>query len=233
MTGSRLIVALDYATADEALKFAARVTPAQCRLKIGLELFTAAGPELVGRLAGRGYDVFLDLKYHDIPHTVARACERAAELGAWMVTVHTLGGNDMLRAARAAVADTRRHPLLVGVTMLTSLEPADAAAIGLQSDVARQVERLAGLARAAGLDGVVCSPQELQALRARFGKDFLLVTPGIRLAGAAADDQRRTMAPAEAVSLGSDFLVVGRPITRAADPPAALEEIRRQMATAA
>ena len=232
MTGSRLIVALDYATADEALKFAARVTPAQCRLKIGLELFTAAGPELVGRLAGRGYDVFLDLKYHDIPHTVARACERAAELGAWMVTVHTLGGNDMLRAARAAVADTRRHPLLVGVTMLTSLGPADAAAIGLQSDVARQVERLAGLARAAGLDGVVCSPQELQALRARFGKDFLLVTPGIRLAGAAADDQRRTMTPAEAVSLGSDFLVVGRPITRAADPPAVLEEIRRQMAAA-
>ena len=232
MTGSRLIVALDYATADEALKFAARVTPAQCRLKIGLELFTAAGPELVGRLAERGYDVFLDLKYNDIPHTVARACARAAELGVWMVTVHTLGGNDMLRAARAAVADTRRHPLLVGVTMLTSLEPADAAAIGLQSDVARQVERLAGLAQAAGLDGVVCSPQELQALRARFGKDFLLVTPGIRLAGAAADDQRRTMAPAEAVSLGSDFLVVGRPITRAADPPAALEEIRRQMAAA-
>ena len=232
MTGSRLIVALDYATADEALKFAARVTPAQCRLKIGLELFTAAGPELVGRLAERGYDVFLDLKYHDIPHTVARACARAAELGVWMVTVHTLGGNDMLRAARAAVADTRRHPLLVGVTMLTSLEPADAAAIGLQSDVARQVERLAGLARAAGLDGVVCSPQELQALRARFGKDFLLVTPGIRLAGAAADDQRRTMTPAEAVSLGSDFLVVGRPITRAADPPAVLEEIRRQMAAA-
>ena len=233
MTGSRLIVALDYATADEALKFAARVTPAQCRLKIGLELFTAAGPELVGHLARRGYDVFLDLKYHDIPHTVARACARAAELGVWMVTVHTLGGTDMLRAAREAGAGARRRPLLVGVTMLTSLEPADAAAIGLQSDVARQVERLAGLARAAGLDGVVCSPQELQALRARFGKDFLLVTPGIRLAGAAADDQRRTMAPAEAVSLGSDFLVVGRPITRAADPPAALEEIRRQMATAA
>ncbi|OGI43934.1 MAG: orotidine 5'-phosphate decarboxylase [Candidatus Muproteobacteria bacterium RBG_16_65_31] len=232
MTGSRLIVALDYATADEALKFAARVTPAQCRLKIGLELFTAAGPELVGRLAERGYDVFLDLKYHDIPHTVARACARAAELGVWMVTVHTLGGNDMLRAAREAGAGARRRPLLVGVTMLTSLGPADAAAIGLPSDVARQVERLAGLARAAGLDGVVCSPQELQALRARFGKDFLLVTPGIRPAGTAADDQRRTMTPAEAVSLGSDFLVVGRPITRAADPPAALEEIRRQMAAA-
>lgn len=232
MTGSRLIVALDYATADEALKFAARVTPAQCRLKIGLELFTAAGPELVGHLARRGYDVFLDLKYHDIPRTVARACARAAELGAWMMTVHTLGGNDMLRAAREAGAGARRRPLLVGVTMLTSLGPADVAAIGLQSDVARQVERLAGLAQAAGLDGVVCSPQEIQALRARFGKDFLLVTPGIRPAGAAADDQRRTMTPAEAVSLGSDFLVVGRPITRAADPSAALEEIRRQMAAA-
>ena len=172
MSGSRLIVALDFATAAEAQAFVARVTPSQCRLKVGLELFTAAGPALVSELAGRGFDVFLDLKYHDIPNTVARACARVANLGVWMLNVHTLGGRRMLEAAREAVDQATHRPLLIGVTVLTSHEENDMVDLGLSRDIGAQVERLAQLAQNCRLDGVVCSPWEVERLRQRCGKNF-------------------------------------------------------------
>lgn len=232
MTGPRLIVALDFAQPAEALAFAARVTPSQCRLKVGLELFTAAGPGLVAQLIGRGFDVFLDLKFHDIPNTVARACERAAALGVWMLNVHVLGGRRMLAEARAAVDKAAHHPLLVGVTLLTSYDTDDLAGVGLGGEPADHVERLAGLAADAGLDGVVCSGHEAARLRQRHGARFVLVTPGIRSAGAPADDQRRMLTPGEAIAHGADYLVVGRPVTRAADPGAALAAISAEIRAA-
>jgi orotidine-5'-phosphate decarboxylase len=232
MAGSRVVVALDFADAADARAFVRRVTPAQCRLKVGLELFTSAGPGLVADLASQGFDVFLDLKYHDIPTTVARACTQAADLGAWMLNVHALGGRHMLEAAREAIDRSRRRPLLVGVTLLTSLGEDDLADIGLERGAERQVERLAGLARDARLDGVVCSPREAPLLRRRFGKDFLLVTPGVRRASDDSDDQRRTCTPAEAAAGGADFLVIGRPVTRAPDPKAVLDAINLEIRTA-
>ena len=230
MVNPRVIVALDFPDAHTAQTFAAPLSPAHCRLKVGMELFTAAGPKVVENLVSRGFDVFLDLKYHDIPTTVARACTQAASLGVWMLNVHVLGGKKMLLAAREAIDRLARRPLLIGVTLLTSLSADDVADLGWERDgVARQVERLAGLAKVAGLDGVVCSPQETTLLRGHFGKDFLLVTPGVRPAGAATDDQSRTRTPAEAVADGSDYLVIGRPITRAADPVAVLAAINREI----
>ena len=229
MSGPRVIVALDFPDAGSALAFAARVTPAQCRLKIGLELFTAAGPAVVSNLVARGFDVFLDLKYHDIPTTVARACAQAANLGVWMLNVHALGGLKMMQAARQAIEGATHRPLLIGVTLLTSHGDDDMNDIGLARGTALHVERLAGLVRTAGLDGVVCSPLEAAMLRRRFGRDFVLVTPGVRPVGATADDQSRTRTPAEAVAEGADYLVVGRPITRAPEPMAALEAINREI----
>ena len=230
MENPRVIVALDFPDAHTAQTFAEQLLPAHCRLKVGMELFTAAGPKVVENLVSRGFDVFLDLKYHDIPTTVARACTQAASLGVWMLNVHVLGGKKMLLAAREAVDRLARRPLLIGVTLLTSHSADDVTDLGWERDgVARHVERLAGLAELAGLDGVVCSPQETAQLRRRFGKDFLLVTPGVRPAGAATDDQSRTRTPADAVADGSDYLVIGRPITRAADPVAALAAINREI----
>jgi orotidine-5'-phosphate decarboxylase len=230
MEDPRVIVALDFPDAHTAQTFAEQLSPAHCRLKVGMELFTAAGPKAVENLVSRGFDVFLDLKYHDIPTTVARACTQAASLGVWMLNVHVLGGKKMLLAAREAVDRLARRPLLIGVTLLTSHSADDVADLGWERDgAAHHVERLAGLAEAAGLDGVVCSPQETAQLRRRFGKDFLLVTPGVRPAGAATDDQSRTRTPAEAVADGSDYLVIGRPITRAADPVAVLAAINREI----
>lgn len=228
--GPRVIVALDYADAAAANALVARLSPDQCRLKVGLELFTAAGPGLVGALANQGFDVFLDLKFHDIPNTVARACERAAQLGVWMLNVHTLGGGAMMRAAREAIERCAQRPLLLGVTVLTSHSADDLRGIGLADGVDTQVERLAGMAQEAGLDGVVCSAHETSKLRKRFGKKFCLVTPGIRLAGAATQDQSRVMTPRAAIEGGSDFLVVGRPITQAPDPVAALAMINAELA---
>ncbi|MHB8428839.1 MAG: orotidine-5'-phosphate decarboxylase [Acidiferrobacterales bacterium] len=227
----RVIVALDYPSRADALAFAGRVTPALCRLKVGLELFAAAGPGVVEELAARGFDVFLDLKFHDIPTTVARACAAASRLGVWMLNVHALGGIPMLEAARTALESGAHRPLLIGVTVLTSHGAGTLSEIGLQSDPAAQVLRLAGLVQAAGLDGIVCSAQEAGILRVRFGADFVLVTPGIRPAGAAANDQQRTMTPLAAMRQGADFLVVGRPITQAPDPVAALDEINAQLRT--
>ena len=230
MENPRVIVALDFPDAHAAQTFAERLSPAHCRLKVGMELFTAAGPKVVENLVSRGFDVFLDLKYHDIPTTVARACTQAASLGVWMLNVHVLGGKKMLLAAREAVDRFARRPLLIGVTLLTSHGADDIADLGWERDgVAHHVERLAGLAEAAGLDGVVCSPQETAQLRRRFGKDFLLVTPGVRPAGAVTDDQIRTRTPAAAVAEGSDYLVIGRPITRAPDPVSALAAINREI----
>lgn len=229
MSGPKLIVALDFADAAEARALARRLAPSQCRLKVGLELFTAAGPQLVGDLTEHGFEVFLDLKFHDIPNTVARACTQAAALGVWMLNVHALGGAEMLSAAREAVDRAPRKPLLVAVTLLTSHGPETLAEIGVREETASQVERLALLAQAAGLDGVVCSPREAAALRRRFGPAFALVTPGIRPRGAAHDDQRRTLTPAEALAAGADYLVVGRPVTRAPDPAAALAAILREI----
>lgn len=225
----RVIVALDYPNVAQALALSARLDPRQCRLKIGMELFTAAGPELVERLVTDGFAVFLDLKYHDIPTTVARACSAAARLGVWMVNVHTLGGLNMLAAARAAIDAGSHRPLLLGVTILTSHDPADLRAVGLEKPVDAQVELLAALAERAGLDGVVCSAHETAALRSRFGPNFLLVTPGIRTEPVSADDQRRSMTAAEARHQGADYLVIGRPITQAADPVAVLAALNAQL----
>lgn len=229
MTESRIIVALDFSDADTARAFVKRVTPAHCRLKIGMELFTSAGPDLVSDLVSLGYNVFLDLKYHDIPTTVARACTQAAGLGVWMVNVHVLGGKHMLVAAREAIDRSTHRPLLVGVTLLTSHDDDDLTEIGFERGIEGQVERLAGLAREAHLDGVVCSPMEASPLRRKFGKEFLLVTPGVRQSTDSRDDQSRTRTPAEAVKEGADYLVVGRPVTRAPDPAAMLKAINREI----
>lgn len=229
MSDPRVIVALDFASTDEALDFAAIVEPAQCRLKVGVELFSIGGPAIVGALAERGFDIFLDLKFHDIPNTVARACAVAARMGAWMLNVHTLGGADMLRAAREAVDGCDQRPLLIGVTVLTSHAERDLAGVGIHGGLMHEVDVLAALARAAALDGVVCSPQEVAGLRKNMGAGFVLVTPGIRPTAAAKDDQARTMAPREAVKQGADYLIIGRPITRAANPRDVLEAINRDL----
>lgn len=228
--GPRVVVALDYASAEPALALAARLDPKACRVKVGKELFTVAGPSLVTQLAARGFDVFLDLKYHDIPNTVAAACKAAAGLGVWMINVHASGGSAMMRAAREALAGTAKPPLLIAVTVLTSLGDQDLREIGQQETAPQLVERLARLTQASGLDGVVCSAQEAALLRKACGSGFKLVTPGIRLADATGkDDQKRIVTPAAAVAAGADYLVVGRPITQAADPLAALERINAEI----
>jgi orotidine-5'-phosphate decarboxylase len=224
-----VIVALDVGDEAAALALAARLDPKLCRVKVGKELFVAAGPSVVARLQERGFEVFLDLKFHDIPNTVAGACRSAARLGVWMMNLHASGGAAMMRAAREAVAGVARPPLLIGVTILTSLGDADLANVGFAGTAEENVLRLARLARANGLDGVVCSAREAPALRQAAGADFALVTPGIRLPGGAANDQSRTVAPAEALRLGATYLVIGRPITGAADPAAALESIRNSL----
>jgi orotidine-5'-phosphate decarboxylase len=225
----QIIVALDYAEAAPALELAAQLNPALCRLKVGKELFTAAGPQLVEQLMQRGFEVFLDLKFHDIPNTTAQACKAAAALGVWMVNVHALGGRRMLEAAQEALANVAQPPKLIAVTVLTSMGAEDLTELGIAATPAELVLRLARLARDSGLDGVVCSAQEAPLLRAECGPAFCLVTPGIRPAQAGLDDQLRVMTPREALANGSSYLVIGRPITRAADPLQALQEIAQQI----
>jgi orotidine-5'-phosphate decarboxylase len=224
----RIIVALDFAGRVAAEEFAARLDPERCRLKVGSELFTAAGPDLVVRLVQRGFDVFLDLKFHDIPQTVARACRAASALGVWMINVHASGGRKMLEAARDAIPLAPQSPLLIGVTVLTSLDDRDLPETGVSAAASDQALRLARLADDCGLDGVVCSAREAATVRAETGEEFVLVTPGIRPAGAPAGDQRRVATAAEAIAAGSDFLVVGRPVTEAVDAPAVLRELERE-----
>jgi orotidine-5'-phosphate decarboxylase len=225
----RIIVSLDFPSADEALALVRRLDPGHCRVKVGKELFTSSGPGLVETLAGQGFDVFLDMKFHDIPNTVAGACRAAVRLGVWMMNIHASGGRSMLEAARAAVDSSGHRPLLIGVTVLTSLTSADLSDIGVSENATDHVVRLARLAESSGLDGVVCSPQEVAMLRQGLGDRFVLVTPGIRPAGAANDDQRRIMTPSQAIRAGSDFLVIGRPITQAPDPLQALLDIEKEM----
>lgn len=232
MNDPRIIVALDYAAAAPALALAERLEPQACRLKVGKELFTAAGPALVERLMRRGFEVFLDLKFHDIPNTTAQACKAAAQLGVWMVNVHALGGRRMMEGAREALANFAERPKLIAVTVLTSMGQADLEDIGISASPADMVQRLAALAQASGLDGVVCSAQEASLLRQQYGADFCLVTPGIRPANAAAQDQTRIMTPCAALDAGSSYLVIGRPITQAADPLRALQDINAELGAA-
>ncbi len=230
MSDPRVIVALDFPDANGALALAARLEPAACRLKVGMELFTAAGPGVIERLRGAGFGIFLDLKYHDIPNTVAGACAAAADLGVWMINVHALGGRAMMAAASEALAGRSSRPKLVAVTLLTSMGESDMRDIGIAGSPQDTVARLARLAQSCGLDGVVCSAQEARALRQQCGRDFLLVTPGIRPAGSRANDQRRVATPREALADGADYLVIGRPITHAPDPMAALRDIGAEIA---
>lgn len=231
---TRIIVALDCSEKRDALALVESLDPSSCALKIGNELFTAAGPTLVRDCVGRGFRVFLDLKYHDIPNTVTSACAAATRLGVWMMTVHAAGGAAMLSAARDAVTRTsqeseRPAPLLIAVTVLTSLAAQDLNAIGVNDTPDRAAARLARLAQANAIDGVVCSALEAAMLREQLGSGFTLVTPGIRLADGTADDQERIATPEAAIRAGSDYLVIGRPITRASDPRATLAAIRRSI----
>jgi len=227
----KIIVALDFDTLDAALTLAKQLNPAQCRLKVGKELFTYCGPRIVEALHELGFEVFLDLKFHDIPNTVAKAVKAAAELGVWMVNVHASGGLEMMKAARAVLESYgENRPLLIAVTVLTSMSSEELSQIGYQNSAEQQVQRLAGLTQRAGLDGVVCSSQEASVLKASFGKGFLLITPGIRPANAETGDQKRIMTPAKALEAGSDYLVIGRPITQALSPLNALATIAEEIA---
>ncbi|MEW7973446.1 MAG: orotidine-5'-phosphate decarboxylase [Candidatus Thiodiazotropha endolucinida] len=227
---SRVIVALDYSRQDRALALVDRLDPSLCRLKVGKEMFTRLGPSFIEVLRGRGYEVFLDLKFHDIPNTVAAACDAAADLGVWMMNLHASGGRRMMEAARERLESRSNRPLLIAVTILTSLTGEEIHEVGFSDDPADNVLRLAKLTQQSGLDGVVCSPREAEMLRGDLGHDFLLVTPGVRPKQATQDDQRRVMTPADAINAGSSYLVVGRPITAAADPIQALQSINMEIA---
>lgn len=231
MNDPKIIVALDYPDADSAWALVAQLDPCLCRLKVGKQLFTAAGPGFVESLAKQGFAVFLDLKFHDIPTTVALACIAAANLGVWMLNVHAAGGSTMLRAAREALGNAPQRPRLIAVTLLTSMGAQEMAEIGLDGNPQDAVMRLARITRNAGLDGVVCSAQEAPVLKQEFGQDFCLVTPGIRPANAARDDQQRVMTPHAALAAGADYLVIGRPVTQAAQPLKALQDIHNEIST--
>jgi len=229
LSDARIIVALDLADADAALALAGRLSSQLCRLKVGKELFTTAGPALVELLVKRGYSIFLDLKFHDIPNTVAQACKAAAGLGVWMLNVHAMGGRAMMAAAREAVGEAADRPRLLAVTVLTSMGAQDLVDIGIGVPAEEAVSRLAQLTMSSGLDGVVCSALEASRLRRERGNDFLLVTPGIRPESELADDQKRVATPRGAIAAGASYLVVGRPITRAADPLSALRSIQAEI----
>ncbi|WP_305817872.1 orotidine-5'-phosphate decarboxylase [Photobacterium leiognathi] len=227
----KVIVALDYDNQNEALAFVDRIEPGSCRLKVGKEMFTYFGPDFVRQLHDRGHSVFLDLKFHDIPNTCSKAVKAAADLGVWMVNVHASGGERMMTASREILEPYGKdRPLLIGVTVLTSMEASDLAGIGIKQEPQQQVLNLASLAKNSGLDGVVCSAQEASILKGNLGQNFNLVTPGIRPVGSEAGDQRRVMTPVEAIAAGSDYLVIGRPITQAADPALVLAEINKSLA---
>ncbi|KJY91127.1 orotidine 5'-phosphate decarboxylase [Vibrio neptunius] len=230
MIDQRVIVALDYDNQADALAFVDRIDPNSCRLKVGKEMFTLFGPNFVKELHKRGFSVFLDLKFHDIPNTCSKAVRAAAELGVWMVNVHASGGERMMAASREILESYGKdRPLLIGVTVLTSMEQNDLVGIGLDVEPKDQVIRLARLTKNSGLDGVVCSAQESSMLKSELGKNFKLVTPGIRPAGAAVGDQKRIMTPFDAVQAGSDYLVIGRPITQALEPAQTLADINQTL----
>jgi len=228
-SSSRVIVAMDFDNQHSALQLAEQLDPSQCRLKVGKELFTVAGPQLVKALVERNFDVFLDLKFHDIPNTTAKAVSAAADLGVWMTNVHACGGSRMMEAAQQSLQQKGSEMLLIAVTVLTSMEQADLQQVGVSNAPTEQVLHLARLAKSSGLQGVVCSAQEASTLKADLGADFKLVTPGIRLPESAADDQRRIVSPTDAIALGSDYLVIGRPITRSSNPVATLNQINQTL----
>jgi orotidine-5'-phosphate decarboxylase len=230
MATNPVVVALDFEQKAAALDLVSQLDPTLCRLKVGKEMFTHFGPGFVTELQQRKFDVFLDLKFHDIPNTVAKAVRAAADLGVWMVNVHASGGSKMMQAAVQALADYGTdRPLLIAVTVLTSMEQTDLTELGITRSVAEQVSHLASLTKQAGLDGVVCSAQEAALLKQQCGRDFCLVTPGIRPAFAGSDDQKRVMTPSEALAVGVDYLVIGRPITKAANPLQALQAIYQEI----
>ena len=230
MRDAKVVVALDFDNKVEALSFVDKIQPSDCRLKVGKEMFTHFGPEFVKELVKRGFDVFLDLKFHDIPNTVAKAVAASADLGVWMVNVHASGGLKMMQQAKAALLPYgEKAPLLIAVTVLTSMGEEDLADIGITKSPAEHVLQLAALTKKAGLDGVVCSAMEAESLKQHLGKEFKLVTPGIRPAGSNADDQKRIMTPREALDVGVDYLVIGRPITKADNPHAVLQEINQSI----
>jgi len=230
MNDPKIIVALDFAEKNQALEFARKTTPAQCRLKVGNELFTSCGPALVEELVGEGYDVFLDLKFHDIPNTVQKAASAAARLGVWMLNVHAMGGSAMMQAAREGVEVVARRPFLIAVTVLTSMSEQDLRNSGIDKPLPQLVRQLARNALDSGLDGVVCSAREAAELRAEIGDAALLVTPGIRPEWAGSDDQQRILTPRQALAAGASYLVIGRPITGHADPASALQLISESIA---
>ena len=232
MSAAKVVVALDFNNQQDALSFVDKVSPSDCRLKVGKEMFTHFGPEFVKVLTDKGFDVFLDLKFHDIPNTVAKAVTAAAELGVWMVNVHASGGSEMMKKAKEALVPYGdKAPLLIAVTVLTSMSEHDLQGIGIDLSAKEHVLNLAALTKSAGLDGVVCSAQEAEMLKAELGQSFQLVTPGIRPAGSNNDDQKRIMTPEQAVSIGVDYLVIGRPITQADDPAKVLREINQSLAS--
>ncbi|HEY9032238.1 MAG TPA: orotidine-5'-phosphate decarboxylase [Kangiella sp.] len=225
MSDPKILVALDYDNQAQALELVEKLKPELCGLKVGKEMFTLFGPEFVKTLVNKGFKVFLDLKFHDIPNTVAKACKAAAELGVWMINVHASGGSKMMHAARQAIEEYDNRPLLIAVTLLTSMDEVAYSEIGFKRDLPEQVEHLASISKSAGLDGVVCSAWEAKRLKEQLGNDFKLVTPGIRPPGSDIGDQSRIMTPEQAVAAGSDYLVIGRPITKASDPLKALYDI--------
>ena len=227
---SKIIVALDYDNPDSALQLADQLDPRHCRLKVGKELFTRAGPDLVRKLVAQKFDVFLDLKFHDIPSTVAKAVAAAHDLGVWMTNVHASGGSRMMRAARDTLKAKDSKMLLIGVTVLTSMDESDLVEISVTESASQQVGKLAKLAQRSGLDGVVCSAKEAAMLKQTFGANFKLITPGIRLVGSVTDDQKRVVTPPDAIALGSDYLVIGRPITQSPNPMVTLQEINDSIA---
>lgn len=229
-TDSPLIIALDYPSLDAALCMADQLDPKRCRVKVGKELFTRSGPAVLEALHGRGFDVFLDLKFHDIPNTVAGAVQAAAEQGVWMVNVHASGGRKMMQAAAQRLDEHGLRTHLIAVTVLTSMQGDDLAQAGVTATPEEQVLRLASLTQQSGLAGVVCSAQEAAQINTQCGQGFLKVTPGIRPSFAAANDQQRIMTPADAIQAGSTHLVIGRPVTQAKDPMAALAAIEAELA---
>ncbi|MCJ8267820.1 MAG: orotidine-5'-phosphate decarboxylase [Psychrosphaera sp.] len=229
-SASKIVVALDYENKQQALSFVDKLTADSCKLKVGKEMFTHFGPDFVATLVNKGFDVFLDLKFHDIPNTVAKAVKAAADLGVWMVNVHAVGGSKMMSAAKQSLNDFGEDaPLLIAVTVLTSMDESDLKGVGVDRSAQEQVMMLAQLTFDAGLEGVVCSSQEAVALKSRFGQEFKLITPGIRPIGSAAGDQKRVVTPLQAVQNGSDYLVIGRPVTQADDPLAVLNQINASL----
>ena len=222
---SKLIIALDFPSGDLALNFIKPLSPDTCKLKVGFELYVSAGPDFVKTLVDKGFDVFLDLKFHDIPNTVASACRAASQLGVWMMNVHASGGNKMLLAAHDALNELKNPPKLIAVTVLTSMDQAQLQGVGISQEPQEQVKQLAKLTAQCGLDGIVCSAQEAAMLRAELGKDFLLVTPGIRPVRAEIGDQSRVMTPDKAIAAGVSYMVVGRPITQSKQPQQVIDAI--------